>query len=313
MKILIAEDNVAFRLHLEETLTRWGYEVLPAEDGWSAWQILQAPDAPRLVILDWGLPGLDGIQICRRLRQRPATPYTYMLLVTGRSDKEDIVNGLEAGADDYLVKPIDVLELNARLRAGRRILDLQAQLLEAQEALRHQATHDPLTGLGNRAAVLDTLDRELARGFRESRPVGLLVIDVDHFKRVNDTHGHPAGDGVLREVGRRLSEVLRPYDTLGRYGGEEFLVILPDCDPGSMRRLAERLRHAIRDTAVDLPDGLIPVTISLGGACSDPATPGDASALLRTADQALYRAKRLGRDRTEITPHPAEHSAPRAV
>jgi diguanylate cyclase (GGDEF)-like protein len=309
MRILLAEDNATFRQMLQDALARWGYEVTVAADGLAAWQALQGPDAPRLAVLDWVMPGLDGLQLCRLLRQQPATPYTYLLLLTARADREDIVGGLEAGADDYLVKPIDVQELRARLRTGRRILDLQQRLLEAHEGLRHQATHDPLTGVWNRAAVLDSLDRELARGRREGRPVGLVLADVDHFKRVNDSYGHPAGDAVLREVARRLGHALRPYDTLGRYGGEEFLVVLPDCDAAGTLHLAERLRQVVRESAVDVPDGMIPVTVSLGAASSSPGGPADAPALIWAADRALYRAKGLGRDRAEGAANPGPAAA----
>ena len=300
MRILLAEDNFAFRHLLEHTLTLWGYEVVVAADGPAAWQALQGPDAPRLAILDWMMPGgIDGLDICRELRLKAPAPYSYLILLTARADKEDLIGGLEAGADDYLIKPVDVLELKARLRTGRRILDLQEQLLAAHEVMRLQATHDSLTGLWNRAAILDALERELARGQREGTPVGLLLADVDHFKRVNDTYGHPVGDEVLREVSRQLGRAVRPYDAVGRYGGEEFLVVLPDCDPAATLALGERLRQAVRESAVNVPEGRIPVTASLGAAATTAAHPRDAGALLHAADAALYRAKRAGRDRVE--------------
>jgi diguanylate cyclase (GGDEF)-like protein len=301
MRILVADDNLAFREQLAEALGRWGYEVLVADDGLTAWRILQEADAPTLALLDWMMPGMDGAHICEEVRRRPGGRYRYLILLTARADKSDVIGGLEAGADDYLVKPLDAPELKARLRAGRRILELQEQLLAAQESLRHQATHDPLTGLLNRAAILEALDRELARAGREGKPVGVLLADVDHFKAINDTYGHPAGDAVLREVGRRLGASLRPYDALGRYGGEEFLTVLPECDAEGLGRLGERLRQCVGEAAFSLPGEFVPVTLSLGGA----AGTHDADALLRAADGALYRAKRAGRNRVELGGAPA--------
>jgi diguanylate cyclase (GGDEF)-like protein len=309
MKILIADDNAPFRASLQLILGQWGYEVVSAADGAEAWRRLQEQDGPRLAVLDWVMPGLDGVQVCREVRRRAGLRYVYVILLTGRADPQDLVGGLEAGADDYLVKPVDVYELRARLRTGRRILDLQEQLLAAHEVLRHQATHDPLTGLWNRAVTLDRLERELARCRREGKAVGVLMIDADHFKALNDAHGHLAGDAALREISRRLTLGVRPYDTVGRYGGEEFLLVLPDCDATTLSHLGERLRHAIAAAPLDLPEGLVGVTISVGGAASGAADGGDAAALVRAADAALYRAKRGGRDRVEMAPAGASPAA----
>jgi two-component system, cell cycle response regulator len=300
MKILVAEDNADFRFGLQHVLKGWGFEVVPVADGVDAWRRLREPDGPRIALLDWLMPGLDGPGVCREVRRRPAGPYIYLILLTGRADQQDIILGLEAGADEYLVKPVDLYELRARLRTGRRIIDLQEQLLAAQEALRHEASHDPLTGLWNRAATLDRLERELARGRREAKAVGALMVDVDHFKRINDTHGHPTGDAVLCELSRRLPGAVRPYDTVGRYGGEEFLVVLPECDAVRTAQLGERLRQAVDATPLDLPDGAIRVTISVGGAATGPPERADAVGLVRAADAALYRAKGGGRNRVEM-------------
>ena len=245
MQILIAEDDVITRRTLEALLVKWGYAVIVVRDGVEAWKILQGDAAPRLVILDWMMPGLDGIQICRQVRQRAAAPYVYILLLTAKGNQEDVINGLEAGADDYLTKPFHALELKARLRSGRRILELQQQLIAAREAFRLQATHDLLTGLWNHGAILDILQRELDRARRESNPLGVVMADLDHFKQVNDTYGHLAGDAVLREVAKRLSASVRPYDSVARYGGEEFLIVAPNCDPGSGLNLAQRLRSSL--------------------------------------------------------------------
>jgi diguanylate cyclase (GGDEF)-like protein len=300
MKILIAEDDPDFRADFQATLVAWGHEVVSVADGLTAWQCLQAEDSPRLALLDWVMPGMDGIQVCRAVRRRGARAYVYILLVTGRAHRQDLLQGLEAGADDYLVKPVDIEELQARLSAALRILNVQQQLLAEQDALRLQATHDPLTGLWNRGVILEILERELARSRREGSALGVLMADLDHFKIINDTHGHPAGDQVLREAAERMLAAFRPYDTIGRYGGEEFLIVLPGCDIPGMVHLGERLRRSIADRPVALGTRAVAVTVSLGAAASDAAHSLDATQLLRTADTALYRAKQAGRNRVEL-------------
>ena len=299
MKVLVADDNLFGLGALAETRGGWGFVVVGVGDGAAAWQALQGDDAPRLAILDWMMPGLDGAQVCRRLRARDSGPYVYTLLLTSRDDARDIVSGLEAGADDYLTKPFREHELRARLGTGRRILDLQQELIAAREAMRRQATRDALTGLWNRGQIMQALERELARARREGTPLGVILLDVDHFKRVNDTHGHPVGDAVLREVARRLEEVFRAYDGVGRYGGEEFLVVLPGCDAAAALALAERARAAMAGLPLELAEAAVAFTISAGVAATGGAWTTDAGALLQTADAALYRAKRGGRDRVE--------------
>ncbi len=229
MKILIADDSIVSRHLLEATLRKWGYDVMVACDGAEALELLQRQDAPSLIILDWMMPGMTGVEVCRRIRQRDGEPYTYILLLTSKSQKEDLIEGMEAGADDYITKPFDQNELQVRLRAGTRLVDLQAQLLKAREDLREQATRDFLTRLWNRSSIITELGRELARAVREARPLGVVIVDLDHFKHVNDTYGHLAGDAVLREAARRMQNSIRQYDSIGRYGGEEFLILFPGC------------------------------------------------------------------------------------
>ena len=298
--VLVAEDNLVFRTLLRNLLAKWGYAVEIAKDGVEAWAALQAANAPRLVILDWMMPGLDGIQVCRRLRDAAREPYVYVLLLTGRTAAEDLVEGMEAGADDYLTKPFNAQELRVRLRAGRRIVELQEQLLSAREALRVEATHDGLTGLLNRTAILEVLRNECARAERERQPLGLLLVDLDHFKRINDGHGHLAGDAVLREAASRMRSVVRRYDALGRYGGEEFLIVLPGGDPAIARAQAERIRAALAERPFALMPEAVPVTCSIGVAAHAAPAVDDGPALIHEADLAMYAAKHQGRNRVEV-------------
>ena len=249
MKILLAEDSLVYQHLIGGHLREWGFDVQIAKDGAAAWEMLQAPDAPRLALLDWVLPKIEGIELCRRIRKAQAqSDYTYIVLLTGKEGKDDLVEGMRSGADDYLAKPFHPPELEARLLVGKRILDLQRELVSARESLRVAATYDFLTGLLNRGEIVAWLDRELVRGRREAKPVGIILADVDHFKNVNDSFGHSTGDTVLKEVAGRLKSDLRVYDGAGRYGGEEFLLILPGCDlattvPSSGRNRARGFRH----------------------------------------------------------------------
>ncbi len=302
MRVLIADDSTVSRHLLEVTLHKWNYDVIVTSDGSEAWAILDQPDAPALAILDWMMPGMTGLEICRRVRKQNREPYTYILLLTSKSLKEDVVEGLEAGADDYVTKPFDQNELNVRLRAGRRIVDLQAELLKAREEQREQATHDSLTRVWNRPAILEILQRELDRTARENVPLTVIMVDLDHFKLVNDTHGHVAGDTVLREAVRRMQASMRSYDAIGRYGGEEFLIVLPRCDSENSRNQAERLRAAIAAESMKLSEGAIPLTASFGVTTVIDASQATSELLIYAADEALYQAKREGRNRVVSVP-----------
>ena len=196
------------------------------------------------------MPSMDGVEICRALRAMKPAPYIYLLLLTSRDQKQDVVEGIEAGADDYLIKPFDPQELRARIHAGERIIELEDRLIRAQEALRELATHDPLTGLLNRRACLDSLLTEFNRGCRTRNPLCIVMADIDHFKRVNDTHGHLVGDEVLCEVARRMQRSMRRYDIVARFGGEEFLLVLPECSLEEGVKLAERIRLLVRSEPV---------------------------------------------------------------
>jgi two-component system, cell cycle response regulator len=304
MKILIADDSIVSRHLLDATLRRWGYEVVVACDGNEAWQILQSENAPKIAILDWMMPGLTGPEVCRRVRAtaKDKDIYTYILLLSSKSQREDLIEGMESGADDYLTKPFDQHELQVRLRPGVRILELQHELISAREELRDQATKDFLTRIWNRSSILDILSRELQRGIRENRPVGLVLADLDKFKSVNDTYGHFAGDAVLREFVRRMSGSIRPYDAIGRYGGEEFLIVLPGCDVNVTEKQAERMREALANDPMWFNEEAQLVTCSFGATAWVPGITATEEALIRVADDALYAAKRQGRNRVVFQP-----------
>jgi len=308
-RILIAEDDPLSRRMLQSFLGKWDYEVIAAGNGTEALAALEHEDAPPLAVLDWMMPGMEGPEVCREIRRHPERRYVYVILLTARSQKEDLLKGLESGADDYLTKPFDAQEFRARLRVGQRILDLQHNLLAATDELRFRATHDMLTGISNRASVLDSLAREGARQEREGGSFGVIMADLDHFKSVNDTYGHMAGDIVLKEAARRMTACVRPYDTVGRYGGEEFLIVVPTGDVSGTVALAERIRTAIADEPVITETGPIPMTSSLGVAISSESEPLETKEVLSLADDALYHAKANGRNRVELFDRSAVHAA----
>ena len=307
MKKLIAQEDELSRSLLRTTVGYWGNEVVVTSDGIGAWEELGKPGGPRLAILEKKLAGLDGMEICRNVRARPGENYIYLFLATAQGHAQEITEGMQAGADVFLTKPLNADELMVRLRIGKRFLEMEDELHKAHGAIRYQTTHDPLTGLVNRPAVIDALKRELARARREGSPIGILLAEVDHLKEVNDMHGHAAGDAVLREAARRIRSMVRPYDTVGRYGGEEFLVIVPGCDDKSSLSQGERLRAAAAGESMDVSEwgsyssakeGKFRVTLSLGVATADRAN--EAEPLLRAAESALARAKQAGHDRVEL-------------
>jgi two-component system cell cycle response regulator len=307
MQALVVDDSAVYRKLIGDHLRGWGFGVTLAESGSEAWQILQQPDSPKLVLLDWVLPDLDGLEICQRIRKAGSSgPYVYVILLTSNEGRQNMLDAMQAGADDYLVKPFDELELRARLLVGKRILDLQEELVSAREAMRHAATHDSLTGLMNRGEILTMLERELERARRERTPVGVILGDIDHFKSVNDTLGHLFGDEALREIGRRLRAQLRIYDGVGRYGGEEFLMVLPNCDLPNMILRANELREIIAHTPVISSGEERLITMSMGVSVSACEGKNEVEALLSQADAGLYAAKEKGRNRIE-------HFTPAAV
>jgi len=292
LSILIADDSVFFRQLLIQTLSGWGYDVVSAGNGHEAWEILQREDAPRLAILDWVMPGLNGLEVCRMVSGRTGTPYIYLILLTGKNNKEDIVAGLEAGADDYITKPFHEEELRCRVKIGERIIRLESKISWL-------AATDPLTGVLNRRAFMERMEGEMQRSKRNNEPFSVILVDIDHFKGINDTYGHLLGDAVLQKFAAHLSSLLRSYEVIGRYGGEEFVICLPGASEKQAIRVAERLRSSLVDLEFDVSvnQEAVPVTASFGVAGTAVITEGTGDMLLAKADQALYQAKREGRNR----------------
>lgn len=293
MRVLIAEDDATSRKLLGHVLRAWGYEVMHAGDGREAWQTLAGPNSPPLAIVDWEMPELDGVEVCRLIRavETPSPP--YIILLTARTAKEDIVTGLDAGANDFLTKPFHREELRARVEVGRRFVELNQELVESRELMRKQALTDALTGIMNRRAVMEELERAVTRAERSGEGLAIGMMDVDLFKRINDAWGHAAGDEVLKEVVRRASGALRSVDYLGRFGGEEFLIVLHGANPKAARSVLERVRRAVAASPVLLDAGTARVTVSIGGAVWQGDSVGR---LIVAADDALYAAKDRGRN-----------------
>jgi len=296
MKILIAEDDAVSRRVLEATLKRWGYEVAVVHDGGRAWDMLERDPGLSLAILDWMMPGLDGIDLCRALRARKSDTYTYVILITAKDDPQSMLIGLEAGADDFLAKPVAPEELRARLRAGQRIVELQERLIAAREEQRRHADRDGLTGVSSRRRVLEVLDHSLSERAAGGTELALAMVDMDDFKPINDQHGHIAGDRVLRAVCERVQRMLRRTDVFGRYGGDEFLVVLPETSQREAMEIGRRLCDTLASHPVEHGDLPLRVTASVGVATAE-FGPCSREDLIKRADRALFRAKSEGGNR----------------
>ncbi len=299
LRVLIADDSAISRVTIQHSLAHVGFTPQVAADGLAAWDLLQAQDVPTIAILDWMMPGLEGIEICQRIRQLSRQHYIYAMLLTSKSEKNEIIEGLQAGADDYMTKPLDSEELQARFLVAQRIIRFQEELFAAREVLRNQANHDYLTQLLNRGGIMEALDQELSRTRRTGEAFSVILVDIDHFKQINDTFGHLTGDDVLFEVAARIKTCMRSYDSVGRYGGEEFLLVIPACDHRQAFRVAEKIRKAVCQSPIRMSHVDKTVTISLGVCTWTPEF--SAEAMLTSADAALYSAKRAGRNRTEIS------------
>ncbi len=295
MRILIAEDDLISPRILETRLGTWGFDVVLAQTGEQAWNALK-DGSLRLAILDWLMPGMPGVEVCQKIRRRKKYKYTYVILLSAKDRKQDIVAGLSSGADDYMTKPVNFLELRARLQTGRRIVELEDKLLSIQTQLKDIASRDSLTKLWNRAEITRFLREELSRGQREQKPTGVIMLDIDNFKKINDFYGHDVGDSALLQVAARLKKRLRQSDKIGRYGGDEMIVILPNCGLAEIPKIAERLRASVARRGIAAELGSVPVTISAGGTSSENFSIPTADRLIKASDEALLKAKNRGRN-----------------
>lgn len=307
MKLLVADDDPIARRMLEVFLSEWGYDVAACRDGRDAWEVLQNEDAPGLVISDWKMPHMDGLELCTKLRSSNRSNYTYFILLTSKTEKEDVIRGLEAGADDFVSKPFNKEELRCRVQIGKRIIELEQKVMR-------MAMTDPLTGLLNRRRFMERMASETNRAVRADTTLSIIMTDIDFFKRINDTHGHQAGDRVLQHFSEQLTGSLRTYDFVGRFGGEEFIICLPGTDRPEARMIADRIHKHVSNETLSLPVGgqRVHVTASFGVATFHPAMYEDIESVIKRADDALYQAKSSGRNRVCSSEKP-EFSAIEAV
>jgi two-component system, cell cycle response regulator len=295
MRILIADDDFTSRTVLTGLLKKSGHEAVVTVNGMEAWMAMQRPDAPRLAILDWMMPEMDGLEVVRQIRTMQIDRPPYLIILTSRDEEENIIAGLDAGANDYLAKPFNPGELIARVEAGRRMIEMQDSLIESRDILTLQATHDPLTGMLNRRAIFEHLHKELIRSQRQENGLAIGMCDIDHFKQINDTYGHQTGDDVLCALAQILKESIRDYDCVGRMGGEEFVVVAPMKAGVDCSSLFERLCRRVAESSITTRSGRLSVTVSIGVACAAVGRTEDE--ILAAADSALYRAKAQGRNR----------------
>ena len=304
MQLLLADDDYVSRMMLEEVLLRWGYKVRATGDGEVTWQVLNMPEHPHLLLLDWVMPGIDGLEIVRRLRERQDSHLYYIIIMTARDRPNDVATALDSGADDFIAKPYDVDELRSRVNVGRRVVLLNEALAlnlrkleEAKETISRLADTDELTGLYNRRFFNGRLAALISAARRHQQPLSLIMIDLDHFKKINDTCGHAVGDQVLKEFARLLRELVRNEDIPARWGGEEFIIVLPYTDRLSAGATAERLRSALGQLRLDMVSSKLSASFGVAGLAPDE----EADSLIKRADEALYRAKQKGRDGVVVT------------
>ncbi|HIJ80872.1 MAG TPA: diguanylate cyclase [Desulfuromonadales bacterium] len=299
-RILLADDEPVSRSMLERHLTKEGYPFLSVCNGREALEAYQR-ESFQIVITDWLMPEMDGTALCRAIRSMSSDRYTFLFLLTSRNSPDAIVEGLEAGADDYIVKPLNPAELYVRLKGACRILNLEASLQRSLTEIRELSVRDPLTGAFNRGYLDHQLEHEIQRAYRYRHPLSLVMCDLDHFKKLNDTYGHQTGDEVLKRCVASISSSIRnKIDWVARYGGEEFLIALPETDAAGCSIVAERMRQQIASDPTDSPDTMIRITASFGAVTLDPAsdcTRSTVADLIQRADICLYQAKQNGRDR----------------
>lgn len=294
MRILIADDDPFTSKLMAKVVKNLGYECTVTHRAQEALKLLQSDNAPKMALIDWVMPEMTGVELCRKVREDKNSCYKYLILVTSKDLKEDIIKGMEAGADDYVTKPFLSQELAVRINAGKRILDLQDQLT-------YLATYDVLTGILNRRAILKKLRQEMSRSIRTKLPIGIVMADLDHFKSVNDTYGHLAGDKVLVEASNAMKSCLREYDEIGRYGGEEFVIILPGAGVEQSSIIANRMCKAVADAEVLYGEDHLKVTSSFGVfAINGDCDPNKLDDYFKMVDKALYAAKEDGRNRVKV-------------
>jgi len=298
--ILIAEDDPVSRRLLEKVLIKAGNTVVSVDNGQKALALLNEKFFP-IILTDWMMPEMDGLELCRAIRKNTYPGYVFIILLTAKDSKDDMIKGLGAGADDYLTKPFSHAELVARLNTGKRVLELEKSLKDANEEIRILSITDPLTGTYNRGYLTERLPQEIKRAKRYSRALSIIICDIDHFKKVNDTYGHLVGDEVLKDFARCIRHSIRhDVDWMARYGGEEFLIVLPETEVNGATAMAERLRGELSRRVTEAQDKQISITASFGVAGFSPNTPDEMispEALIRKADKYLYQAKRDGRNR----------------
>ena len=298
--ILIAEDDPVSRKLLEKILIKAGNKVVSVENGQKALELFDDKFFP-IVLTDWMMPEMDGLELCRAIRKNTYPGYVFIILLTAKDSKDDIIRGLGAGADDYLTKPFSHAELIARLNTGKRVLELERSLKDANEEIRILSITDPLTGTYNRGYMTERLPQEIKRARRYSRALSIILCDIDHFKKVNDTYGHLVGDRVLKDFARCIRHSIRQdVDWTARYGGEEFLIVLPETDVNGASVMAERLKSELSQRVTETQGKQISITASFGVTGFGPDTPDEMispEAMISKADKYLYQAKREGRNR----------------
>lgn len=300
-RVLLTDDEPVQRMLIGRMLSRAGYEVIMAEDGQQALEKMKEQEYC-LLITDWEMPNLDGIGLCRAVRSMNLPYYTYTIILTSRDASEHVVMGLQAGADDYLTKPIIEPELLARLNTGKRLVEMERSLRQALEENRRLSIIDALTGVFNRRYLMEQLSKELDRSARYSHPLSMMLCDVDHFKRINDNYGHQSGDETLVKFSQVLRECLRETDWIARYGGEEFVIVLPETNLSAAANVAERCRAALAKDAFVVGGKSLPVTASFGVSGWQGAVPtgSDINKLIAIADTGVYASKEGGRNRVTV-------------
>lgn len=300
MRVLIVDDDPTIRLTLEGLLKEHDCDVVEADSGLKALKIIQSDNPPELIFMDWNMPDLSGIEVTALLRATVEENQPYVIIVSSNSATEQIIEAISHGADDYIIKPIDGRFLNAKFAVAERILGIQEKLRQTNLVLEKLAHYDELTGVLNRRAGNATFQVEMERCIRKDQNVCVAMVDIDHFKKVNDTYGHQAGDEVLKVFANTLRQTVRPYDIVIRYGGEEFMLIAEINNEQEAADLFERVRHSVSQKTIWFAENEITITASFGVYLIRPTTELQLKDLIQEADKALYQAKGDGRNRVVI-------------